>query len=240
MIIKNQNTSVIVNFTLKRGSSENVTSTTSEKQISPNSNEPLPIVHLHPTHSITMASLATKLASASLNRTFVTLPAGVAGVRTVLGRSVFYSSDDDHHGHGHHDTPATPTLSALKVASPNNNRSFITGMCLPLCRQHGPTSSLQRFVFIHTPPQKIHGSLFRGNTRNRKRSPRAPDSAFLRQYHLQKPHFSQHGCCSYHDSYRSGIRRVPGDMLAHSGNPIVLSDIVQERIGNIVLSRKYV
>ncbi|KAG0336961.1 hypothetical protein BG000_005959 [Podila horticola] len=73
-----------------------------------------------------MASLATKLASASLNRTFVTLPAGAAGLRTVLGRSVFYSSDDDHHGHGHHDTPATPTLSALKVASPNNNRSFIT------------------------------------------------------------------------------------------------------------------
>ncbi|KAG0100528.1 hypothetical protein BGZ93_010851 [Podila epicladia] len=73
-----------------------------------------------------MASLATKLASASLNRTFVTLPAGAAGLRTVLGRSAFYSSDDDHHGHGHHDSPATPTLSALKVATPNNNRSFIT------------------------------------------------------------------------------------------------------------------
>ncbi|KAG0042352.1 hypothetical protein BGZ83_000561, partial [Gryganskiella cystojenkinii] len=73
-----------------------------------------------------MASLATKLASASLNRSFVTLPATAAAVRTVLGRSAHFGSDDGHHGHGHHETPATPSLSGLKTISPNANRSFIT------------------------------------------------------------------------------------------------------------------
>ncbi|KAF8985050.1 hypothetical protein BGZ46_006182 [Entomortierella lignicola] len=76
-----------------------------------------------------MASLATKLASASLNRTFVTLPATAAGVRSVLSRSAHYSShDDDHHGHGHHESPATPSLPTLKAVSLNNNRTFVTGM----------------------------------------------------------------------------------------------------------------
>ena len=75
-----------------------------------------------------MASLATKLASASLNRTFVTLPASAAGIRNVLGRSAHFGSDDDHHGHGHHDSPATPSLHALKTVSLNANRTFVTGM----------------------------------------------------------------------------------------------------------------
>ena len=79
-----------------------------------------------------MASLATKLASASLNRTFVTLPATAAGIRTVLNRSAHFSSDDDHHGHGHHESPATPSLSGLKTTSFNSNRTFVTGMSL-LC-----------------------------------------------------------------------------------------------------------
>ncbi|KAF9945970.1 hypothetical protein BGZ72_000802 [Mortierella alpina] len=73
-----------------------------------------------------MASLATKLASASLNRTFVTLPATAAGVRTVLNRSAHFSSDDDHHGHGHHETPATPSLPALKKITVNRNTTSVT------------------------------------------------------------------------------------------------------------------
>ncbi|KAG0377039.1 hypothetical protein BGX24_006833, partial [Mortierella sp. AD032] len=73
-----------------------------------------------------MASLATKLASASLNRSFVTLPATASGLRTVLNRSALYPSDDNHHGHGHHDSPATPSIPALKATSFNSNRSFVT------------------------------------------------------------------------------------------------------------------
>ncbi|KAF9422773.1 hypothetical protein BGZ76_003733, partial [Entomortierella beljakovae] len=74
-----------------------------------------------------MASLATKLASASLNRTSVTLPATAAGLRSVFNRSAHFSShDDDHHGHGGHDSPATPSLPALKAISLNSNRTFVT------------------------------------------------------------------------------------------------------------------
>ncbi|KAF9112114.1 hypothetical protein BGX27_003963 [Mortierella sp. AM989] len=87
-----------------------------------------------------MASLATKLASASLNRTFITLPATAAGVRTVLNRSAHYSSDDDHHGHGHHDTPATPSLPTLKTTSLNSNRTFVTA----------PAGIAQQKRFNHT------------------------------------------------------------------------------------------
>ncbi|KAH7057641.1 hypothetical protein BKA57DRAFT_132983 [Linnemannia elongata] len=75
-----------------------------------------------------MASLATKLASASLNRSFVTLPATASGLRTVLNRSALYPSDDHHGHHGHHESPATPSIPALKTTSLNNNRSFVTGM----------------------------------------------------------------------------------------------------------------
>ncbi|KAF9146380.1 hypothetical protein BGX30_000726 [Mortierella sp. GBA39] len=74
-----------------------------------------------------MASLATKLASASLNRSFVTLPATASGLRTVLNRSALYPSDDHHGHHGHHESPATPSIPALKSTPLNNNRSFVTG-----------------------------------------------------------------------------------------------------------------
>ncbi|KAF9157883.1 hypothetical protein DFQ26_008232 [Actinomortierella ambigua] len=70
-------------------------------------------------------ALASKLAQASLNRSFVTLPATATAVRSVFGRSAFYSSHDDGHGH-HHESPATPSLSGLKTISRNNNRSFVT------------------------------------------------------------------------------------------------------------------
>ncbi|KAF9293397.1 hypothetical protein BGZ88_005424 [Linnemannia elongata] len=73
-----------------------------------------------------MASLATKLASASLNRSFVTLPATASGLRTVLNRSALYPSDDHHGHHGHHESPATPSIPALKTTTLNNNRSFVT------------------------------------------------------------------------------------------------------------------
>ncbi|KAF9922149.1 hypothetical protein FBU30_007777 [Linnemannia zychae] len=71
-----------------------------------------------------MASLTSKLASASLNRSFVTLPATASGLRTVINRSSLYPSDD-HHGHGHHESPAAPSIPALKTTSLNNNRTFI-------------------------------------------------------------------------------------------------------------------
>ncbi|KAF9575620.1 hypothetical protein BGW38_008199, partial [Lunasporangiospora selenospora] len=74
-----------------------------------------------------MASLSTKLASAALNRTSVTLPASATAIRNVFSRSVFYGSGDDHgHGHGHHESPATPTNPAVKVAGPNRNRNYVT------------------------------------------------------------------------------------------------------------------
>ncbi|KAI1289113.1 hypothetical protein EDD11_009388, partial [Mortierella claussenii] len=74
-----------------------------------------------------MTSLATKLASASLNRSFVTLPATAAGVRAVFNRSTLYPLHDDaHHGHGHHETPVAPSLPGLKSISRNNNRTFVT------------------------------------------------------------------------------------------------------------------
>ncbi|KAF9087742.1 hypothetical protein BGX29_000691, partial [Mortierella sp. GBA35] len=88
-----------------------------------------------------MASLATKLASASLNRSFVTLPATAAGIRTVINRSAHYPSDDHHgHGHGHHESPATPSITALKTTSFNNNRSFVTA----------PAGLAQQKRFSHT------------------------------------------------------------------------------------------
>ncbi|KAF9974640.1 hypothetical protein BGZ73_001903 [Actinomortierella ambigua] len=86
-------------------------------------------------------ALASKLVQASLNRSFVTLPATATAVRSVLGRSAFYSSHDDGHGHGHHhESPATPSLSGLTSISRNNNRSFITV----------PTGLAQQQRFNHT------------------------------------------------------------------------------------------